>query len=147
MQQKTYYPKAAEIQRDWVVLDAEGQNLGRFAARIAHILLGKHKPTFTPGVEMGDFVVVVNTGRVTVTGTRTHSKLESKTYYSHSGYPGGLKSISLRDQLAQHPDRALRDAVWGMLPHNRMGRAVLKRLKIYAGPDHPHQVQAPKVSE
>lgn len=146
MQQKTYYPNAAEIQRDWVVLDAEGQNLGRFAARIAHILLGKHKPTFTPGVEMGDFVVVVNTEKVTVTGTRTSSKLESKIYYSHSGYPGGLKSISLRDQLAQHPDRALRDAVWGMLPHNRMGRATLKRLKIYAGPNHPHQVQTPKVS-
>jgi large subunit ribosomal protein L13 len=146
VQQKTYYPKAAEIQRDWVVLDAEGQNLGRFAARIAHILLGKHKPTFTPGVEMGDFVVVVNTEKVTVTGTRTSSKLESKIYYSHSGYPGGLKSISLRDQLAQHPDRALRDAVWGMLPHNRMGRATLKRLKIYAGPNHPHQVQTPKVS-
>ena len=146
MQQKTYYPKAAEIQRDWVVLDAEGQNLGRFAARIAHILLGKHKPTFTPGVEMGDFVVVVNTEKVTVTGTRTSSKLESKIYYSHSGYPGGLKSISLRDQLAQHPDRALRDAVWGMLPHNRMGRATLKRLKIYAGPNHPYQVQTPKVS-
>ena len=146
MQQKTYYPKAAEIQRDWVVLDAEGQNLGRFAARIAHILLGKHKPTFTPGVEMGDFVVVVNTEKVTVTGTRTSSKLESKIYYSHSGYPGGLKSISLRDQLVQHPDRALRDAVWGMLPHNRMGRATLKRLKIYAGPNHPHQVQTPKVS-
>ncbi len=147
MQQKTYYPKAAEIQRDWVVLDAEGQNLGRFAARIAHILLGKHKPTFTPGVEMGDFVVVVNTEKVTVTGTRTSSKLESKIYYSHSGYPGGLKSISLKDQLAQHPDRALRDAVWGMLPHNRMGRAVLKRLKIYAGPDHPHAVQNPQVME
>ena len=114
MQQKTYYPKAAEIQRDWVVLDAEGQNLGRFAASIAHILLGKHKPTFTPGVEMGDFVVVVNTEKVTVTGTRTSSKLESKIYYSHSGYPGGLKSISLRDQLATHPDRALRDAVWGV---------------------------------
>ena len=146
MQQKTYYPKAAEIQRDWVVLDAEGQNLGRFAARIAHILLGKHKPTFTHGVEMGDFVVVVNTEKVTVTGTRTSSKLESKIYYSHSGYPGGLKSISLRDQLAQHPDRALRDAVWGMLPHNRMGRATLKRLKIYAGPNHPYQVQTPKVS-
>ena len=147
MQQKTYYPKAAEIQRDWVVMDAEGQNLGRFAARIAHILLGKHKPTFTPGVEMGDFVVVVNTEKVTVTGTRTNSKLESKIYYSHSGYPGGLKSISLKDQLAQHPDRALRDAVWGMLPHNRMGRATLKRLKIYAGPNHPHQVQTPKVLE
>ena len=146
MQQKTYYPKAAEIQRDWVVMDAEGQNLGRFAARIAHILLGKHKPTFTPGVEMGDFVVVVNTEKVAVTGTRTNSKLDSKIYYSHSGYPGGLKSISLRDQLNQHPDRALRDAVWGMLPHNRMGRATLKRLKIYAGPNHPHQVQTPKVS-
>jgi large subunit ribosomal protein L13 len=145
VQQKTYYPKAAEIQRDWVVIDAEGQTLGRLAARIAHILLGKHKPTFTPGVEMGDFVVVVNTERVTVTGTKTNSKLTSKIYYSHSGYPGGLKSISLRDQLAQHPDRALRDAVWGMLPHNRMGRATLKRLKIYAGPDHPHQVQTPKV--
>jgi large subunit ribosomal protein L13 len=147
VQQKTYYPKAAEIQRDWVVIDAEGQNLGRLAARIAHVLLGKHKPTFTPGVEMGDFVVVVNTERVTVTGTRTNSKLDSKIYYSHSGYPGGLKSISLRDQLNQHPDRALRDAVWGMLPHNRMGRATLKRLKIYAGPNHPHQVQTPKVSE
>jgi large subunit ribosomal protein L13 len=146
VQQKTYYPKAAEIQRDWVVMDAEGQNLGRFAARIAHILLGKHKPTFTPGVEMGDFVVVVNTEKVTVTGTKTNSKLDSKIYYSHSGYPGGLKSISLKDQLAQHPDRALRDAVWGMLPHNRMGRATLKRLKIYAGPNHPHQVQTPKVS-
>ncbi len=147
MQQKTYYPKAAEIQRDWVLFDANGQTLGRLAARIAHVLLGKHKPTFTPGVEMGDFVVVVNTERVTVTGTKTESKLTSKIYYSHSGYPGGLKSISLRDQLQQHPDRALRDAVWGMLPHNRMGRATLKRLKIYAGPNHPHQVQNPKVMD
>ena len=147
MQQKTYYPKAAEIQRDWVLVNAEGQTLGRLAARIAHVLLGKHKPTFTPGVEMGDFVVVVNAERVAVTGTKTESKLTSKIYYSHSGYPGGLKSISLRDQLATHPDRALRDAVWGMLPHNRMGRAVLKRLKIYAGPEHPHTVQAPKVLE
>ncbi|MBL8050121.1 MAG: 50S ribosomal protein L13 [Anaerolineales bacterium] len=147
VQQKTYYPKAAEITRDWVVIDAEGQNLGRLATRIAHILLGKHKPTFTPGVEMGDFVVVVNTERVTVTGTKTRSRLTSKIYYKHSGYPGGLKSISLRDQLATHPDRALRDAVWGMLPHNRMGRAVLKRLKIYAGPEHPHKMQTPKVTE
>ena len=147
MQQKTYYPKAAEITRDWVVMDAEGQNLGRLATRIAHLLLGKHKPTFTPGVEMGDFVVIVNTEKVTVTGTKTESRLTSKVYYHHSGYPGGLKSISLRDQLATHPDRALRDAVWGMLPHNRMGRAVLKRLKIYAGPDHPHATQIPKVKE
>lgn len=144
MQQKTYYPKAAEITRDWVVIDAEGQNLGRLAARVAHILLGKHKPTFTPGVEMGDFVVIVNTEKVSVTGTKTESRLTSKMYHHHSGYPGGLKSISLRDQLATHPDRALRDAVWGMLPHNKMGRAVLKRLKIYAGPDHPHGTQIKK---
>lgn len=144
MQQKTYYPKAAEITRDWVVIDAEGQNLGRLAARVAHILLGKHKPTFTPGVEMGDFVVIVNTEKVTVTGTKTESRLTSKVYHHHSGYPGGLKSISLRDQLAQHPDHALRDAVWGMLPHNKMGRAVLKRLKIYAGPNHPHGSQVKK---
>ncbi len=145
VQQKTYYPKAAEIQRDWLVVDANGQNLGRLAARIAHVLLGKHKPTFTPGVEMGDFVVVVNAEKVTVTGTRTNSKLTTKMYNHHSGYPGGLKTISLRDQLQQHPDRVLRDAVWGMLPHNRMGRAVLKRLKLYAGPEHPHAVQVPQV--
>ncbi len=144
MQQKTYYPKAAEITRDWVVIDAEGQNLGRLATRVAHLLLGKHKPTFTPGVEMGDFVVIVNTEKVSVTGTKTESRLTSKMYHHHSGYPGGLKSISLRDQLATHPDRALRDAVWGMLPHNKMGRAVLKRLKIYAGPNHPHGTQIKK---
>ena len=147
MQQKTYYPKAAEIQRDWVMVDAEGQNLGRLATRIAHVLLGKHKPTFTPGVEMGDFVIVVNAAKVTVTGTKTSSKLTSKVYNHHSGYPGGLKTISLRDQLDRYPDRALRDAVWGMLPHNRMGRAVLKRLKIYAGPNHPHAVQTAKAAK
>jgi large subunit ribosomal protein L13 len=96
---------------------------------------------------MGDFVVVVNAERVSVTGTKTYSKLETKMYYRHSGYPGGLKTTSLRDMLATYPDRALRAAVWGMLPHNRMGRAVLKRLKIYAGPEHPHQVQTPKVLE
>ena len=143
MQQKTYYPKAAEIQRDWVLINAEGQNLGRLAARIAHILLGKNKPSFTPGVEMGDNVIIVNAGKVTVTGTKTNSRLTTKIYHRHSGYPGGLKSISLRDQLAQYPDRAIRDAVWGMLPHNRMGRAVLKRLKIYAGSEHPHEMQKP----
>lgn len=147
MQQKTYYPKAADIQRDWVVINAEGQTLGRLAARIAHILLGKHKPTFTPGVEMGDFVVVVNCANVSVTGTKTNSRLTTKMYHRHSGYPGGLKSISLRDQLATFPDRALREAVWGMLPHNRTGRSVLKRLKLYAGPEHPHNMQNPKVLE
>jgi len=147
VQQKTYYPKAAEIDRGWVEINAEGQTLGRLAAKVAHVLLGKNKPTFTPGVEMGDFVIVVNAEKVRVTGTKTHSKLETKMYYSHSGYPGGLKTISLRDQLATHPDRVLRDAVWGMLPHNRMGRATLKRLKIYAGPDHPHGMQKPQVME
>jgi len=141
---KTYYPKASEIERKWFVVDANGENLGRLATRIAAILLGKHKPTFTPGVEMGDYVVVVNAERVTVTGTRTTSKMDSKVYHRHSGYPGGLKSISLRDQLRRHPDRVVRAAVWGMLPHNRMGRSLLKRLKIYAGPDHPHGMQQPE---
>jgi large subunit ribosomal protein L13 len=144
VQQKTYYPKAAEIKRDWVVVDANGQTLGRLAARIAHVLLGKHKPSFTPGVELGDNVVVVNAERVTVTGTKTSTKMDTKLYNHHSGYPGGLKTVSLRDQLNTYPDRVLRSAVWGMLPHNRMGRAVLKRLKIYAGPNHPHGMQKPQ---
>jgi large subunit ribosomal protein L13 len=144
VQQKTYYPKASEIERKWFTVDANGQNLGRLAARIAHVLLGKHKPSFTPGVEMGDYVIVVNAGGVTVTGTRTNSRLDTKFYHHVSGYPGGIKHISLRDLLKNNPDRALRAAVWGMLPHNRMGRSVLKRLKIYAGPTHPHGVQHPE---
>ena len=141
---KTYYPKASEIERKWFVVDANGENLGRLATRIAAVLLGKHKPTFTPGVEMGDYVIVVNAERVTVTGTKTTSKMDSKFYHRHSGYPGGLKSISLRDQLRRFPDRVIRAAVWGMLPHNRMGRSLLKRLKVYAGPDHPHGMQRPE---
>ena len=141
---KTYYPKADEIDRKWFVVDANGENLGRLATRISAVLLGKHKPTFTPGVEMGDYVVVVNAERVAVTGTKTTSKMDSKVYHRHSGYPGGLTSISLRDQLKKFPDRVLRAAVWGMLPHNRMGHSLLKRLKIYAGPDHPHGMQKPE---
>ena len=141
---KTYYPKASEIDRKWYVADADGQNLGRFAAHVAHVLLGKHKPTFTPGVEIGDYVVIVNAERVTVTGTRSSMKLDTKIYNHHSGFPGGLKSVSLRDTLKDHPDRALRAAIWGMLPHNKMGRALLKRLKIYAGPNHPHGLQNPE---
>ena len=141
---KSYYPKESEIERKWFVADANEQNLGRFAARVARVLLGKHKPTFTPGVEMGDYVVVINAERVTVTGTRSSVKLDTKIYHSHSGYPGGLKSVSLRVQLRDHPDRALRAAIWGMLPHNKMGRALLKRLKIYAGPTHPHGLQNPE---
>jgi large subunit ribosomal protein L13 len=141
---KSYYPKVSEIDRKWYVADANGQNLGRFAAHVAHVLLGKHKPTFTPGVEMGDYVVIINAERVTVTGTKSSVKLDTKIYNHHSGFPGGLKSVSLREQLRDHPDRALRAAVWGMLPHNKMGRALLKRLKIYAGPNHPHGLQNPE---
>ncbi len=141
---KTYYPKASEIDRKWYVADANGQNLGRFATHVAHVLLGKHKPSFTPGVKMGDYVVIINAERVTVTGTKSSVKLDTKVYHHHSGYPGGLKSVSLREQLRDHPDRALRTAIWGMLPHNKMGRALLKRLKIYAGPNHPHGLQNPE---
>jgi large subunit ribosomal protein L13 len=141
---KSYYPKESEIERKWYLADASGQTLGRFAAKVASALLGKRKPTFTPGVEMGDYVVIINAELITATGTRTNLKLDSKMYHHHSGYPGGLKSVSLREQLRIHPDRVLRDAVWGMLPHNRMGNSVLKRLKIYAGPNHPHGLQNPE---
>lgn len=140
MVQKTYYPKASEISRDWVLVDANGQTLGRVASQIATLLLGKHKPGFTPGVEMGDFVVVINARHIHVTG----NKLEDKIYYRHSGYPGGLKEIKLRDQLARHPDRVIRRAVWGMVPHNRLGRKLMKNLKVYAGAAHPHAAQQPQ---
>jgi len=141
---KSYYPKAAEIQPEWLLVDANGQNLGRLATKIAVLLLGKHKPSFTPGVPVGDIVVVINAQRITVTGTRTHTKLTEKMYHHHSGYPGGLKTVSLRDQLASHPDRVIRTAVWGMLPHNKMGKHLLKRLKIYSGAEHPHTAQNPR---
>lgn len=138
--QKSYYPKEEEIQHNWLVIDAQGQTLGRLTSRIAAALLGKHKPGFTPGVDMGDFVIVLNASGVAVTG----KKLNEKFYHHHSGYPGGLKSISLRDQLAKHPDRVIRAAVWGMLPHNKMAREAIKRLKIYAGADHPHAGNHPE---
>jgi len=141
--EKTYHPKAGEITHDWYVVDANGQNLGRLASKIAHVLLGKHKPNFTPGVDMGDFVVVVNCERVTVTG----NKLEDKMYYRHTGYPGGLKEINLRNQLEKHPDRVIKQAVKGMLPKNTHGRNLLKKMKVYAGPDHPHEAQSPKPLE
>jgi len=141
--QKTYVPKSGEITHEWVLVDANGQNLGRLATQISTVLLGKNKPTFTPGVDTGDYVVVVNAERITVTG----KKMDDKYYYRHSGYPGGLKRINLRDQLAKHPDRVIRQAVWGMLPHNRFGRKLIKKLKVYAGPDHPHLAQDPKQIE
>jgi large subunit ribosomal protein L13 len=122
------------------VVDAAGQNLGRFATQVARLLLGKNKPQFTPGVDIGDFVIIVNAEKIAVTG----KKLDDKFYYRHSGYPGGLKQISLRNQLEKFPDRVIRSAVWGMLPHNRYGRKLMKKLKIYAGPDHPHAAQKPQ---
>lgn len=141
--QKTYVPKSGDISHDWVLIDANGQNLGRLATQIANILLGKNKPTYTPGVDTGDYVIVVNAERVTVTG----NKLEDKIYYRHTGYPGGLKQIKLKDQLDKHPERVIRQAVWGMLPHHRLGRQLIKKLKVYAGPDHPHDSQQPKPIE
>jgi large subunit ribosomal protein L13 len=141
---KSYYPKASEIKRQWLLVDARGETLGRLATKIAGLLLGKHKPSFTPGVEMGDFVIVTNAQKITVTGTKTHTKLTEKMYHSHSGYPGGLKTISLRDQLQIHPDRVIRSAVWGMLPHNKMGHHLMTRLRVYAGTEHPHTTQIPK---
>ena len=137
---KTYVPKAGEIEQDWVLVDANDQTLGRLATQIATVLLGKNKPSFTPGVDTGDFVVVVNCERIHVTG----NKLEEKFYYRHSTYPSGLTTTSLREQLKAHPDRVIRSAVWGMLPHNKYGRQIIKKLKIYAGPDHPHEAQQPK---
>jgi large subunit ribosomal protein L13 len=139
--QKTYVPKANELNAEWIVVDANNQTLGRLAAKISRILLGKHKPTFTPGVSVGDYVVVVNAERIRATG----NKMEDKMYQHHSGYPGGIKSITLKQQLVKFPDRVLRSAVWGMLPHNKFGHAIIKRLKVYAGPEHPHAAQNPKI--
>lgn len=137
---KTFVTKASDIRREWYLVDADGQNLGRVAARVAAVLIGKHKPIFTPSLDTGDYVVVINAEKVRVTG----NKLTEKFYHRSSGYPGGLKSINLRDQLAKFPDRAIRKAVWGMLPHNKLGRAMLKKLKVYGGAEHPHAAQQPK---
>jgi large subunit ribosomal protein L13 len=137
---KTYSAKPGEIPREWYVVDADGQTLGRLATRIADRLRGKGKPQFTPHVDTGDFVVVVNAEKIAVTG----NKLEDKLYYRHSGYPGGLKVRPLREQLARRPEEVLRKAVRGMLPKNRLARQQLTKLKIYAGPEHPHAAQAPK---
>jgi large subunit ribosomal protein L13 len=138
--QKTYYPKKDEVTSQWYLVDATGMNLGRLATRVARALLGKDKPQFTPGVPMGDYVVVINAEKIEVTGR----KLDEKVYYRHSGYPGGLKKITLREQLERFPERVLESAVWGMLPKNRHGRKLMKRLKLYAGADHPHEAQKPK---
>ena len=136
----TYSPKPGEIERHWHVIDANDVVLGRLASQAATLLRGKHKPQFALHVDTGDFVVVVNAEKITVTG----NKLDDKLYYRHSGYPGGLRSRPLRDQLERRPTEVIRKAVKGMLPRNRLARQQLTKLKVYAGPDHPHQAQDPK---
>jgi large subunit ribosomal protein L13 len=140
---KTYAVKASEIERQWWVVDASDQTLGRLATRIATLLEGKHKPIYSPHIDTGDHVVVVNAGRVRVTG----NKLIQKRYYRHSGYPGGLKEESLQALLARKPELVIERAVKGMLPQNRLGRAMIKKLKVYSGAQHPHQAQQPQAAE
>jgi large subunit ribosomal protein L13 len=132
--------RANEISREWFIVDAEGQTLGRLASEIAQIIRGKKKPFFTPHMDMGDFVVVVNAEKVKVTG----NKEKDKTYFRHSGYPGGVTQISLRKVRQDYPERIITNAVKGMLPHNRLGRQLLTHLKVYSGTDHPHSAQLPK---
>jgi large subunit ribosomal protein L13 len=137
---KTYSAKASEIEQQWYVVDAEGQTLGRLATRIADTLRGKRKPIFTPHVDTGDFVIVVNAEKIAVTG----QKLDQKRYYRHSGYPGGLRSRTLREQLDRRPTEVIRSAVKGMLPRNKLAHRQITKLKVYAGPDHPHEAQNPQ---
>jgi large subunit ribosomal protein L13 len=136
---KTFVPKG-RVESEWILVDAAQLGLGRTATVIAAYLQGKHKPIFTPGVDTGDFVVVINAGQLALTNKR----LWEKFYHKHSGYPGGLKTVALREQIKVHPDRVIRAAVWGMLPHNKLGRQLIKKLKIYAGSEHPHAAQNPK---
>ena len=140
---KTFSAKPHEVKRDWYIIDAADKVLGRLAVEIARRLRGKHKPTFSPNLDGGDFVVVVNAEKVHVTGR----KEDQKTYHRHSGYPGGFKTIPYKRMMASHPDRILRFAVKGMLPKTRLGRQQIVKLKIYAGPTHPHAAQQPKTYE
>ncbi|MEE4274179.1 MAG: 50S ribosomal protein L13 [Thermoanaerobaculales bacterium] len=137
---QSYVPKPDEIRREWVVMDASDQVLGRFATEVAKLLRGKHKPDYTPFLDTGDFVVVVNAERVRLTG----NKLEDKKYYRHSGRPGALKVETAKERMEKYPERVIQAAVWGMLPKNRLGRKLLRKLKVYSGPEHPHQAQQPK---
>ena len=134
---RTYSTKVSDIERKWHVIDASGKNLGRLATEAAVLLKGKHKPMYTPHLDVGDYVVIVNADKIEVTG----KKLTQKIYYRHSNYPGGLKSVSLEKMLETHPTRAVEHAVKGMLPHNRLGAAMFKKLKVYAGAEHPHKAQ------
>lgn len=140
---KSYMAKAEEVHRKWYVIDAEGKVLGRMASEVAKILRGKHKPIYTPHVDTGDFVIIVNAEKIVLTG----NKLDQKMYRKHSLYPGGLKETPYRKIMAEKPERAVYEAVKGMLPHNSLGRKMLKKLKVYKGPEHEHQAQKPEVLE
>lgn len=137
---KTYAVKADEVRKEWYVVDAEGQTLGRLATQIARVLIGKHKPTFSPHMDVGDFVVVLNADKVTLTGR----KAEAKEYIRHSRYPGGLKVVAFKELLVHHPDRVIRAAVNGMLPKNKLRDVRMRKLKVYTGSEHPHQAQQPR---
>lgn len=137
---KTFMAKPEEVTRKWYVVDAEGQTLGRLASSVAAILRGKHKPTFTPGVDTGDHVIIINASKIELTG----NKLEQKMKYSHSLYPGGLKTVPYGELLRKYPERTLRDSIAGMLPHNTLGRQMIKKLKVYRGSEHPHEAQKPE---
>jgi large subunit ribosomal protein L13 len=137
---KTYHAKPGEVEREWLLIDATDMVLGRLASEVAQILKGKRKPTYTPHVDTGDFVVIVNAEKVRLTG----NKANTKNYYSHSGFPGGLKEVSFQRMLAKHPERIIEKAVKGMLPKNTLGRAMNRKLKVYAGPEHPHEAQKPR---
>jgi len=140
---RTYSPKLGDVQRQWHVIDATDVVLGRLATQAATLLRGKHKPIYAPHVDTGDFVIIVNAGKVALTG----NKREKKMAYRHSGYPGGLRETPYSELLDKHPEKAVEKAVKGMLPHNTLGRAMLRKLKVYAGPEHPHQAQAPSLFE
>jgi large subunit ribosomal protein L13 len=136
---RTYSPKLAEIEHQWFVLDATGVPLGRLSTLAAHLIMGKHKPTWAPHIDVGDFVIVVNADKAVLTGR----KEEQKMYHRHTGYPGGMKSINAADMRQRRPTKLVEIAVWGMLPKSKLGRQLLRKLKVYAGPEHPHQAQQP----
>ncbi len=140
---ETYIPKLNEIKQKWLVVDADGQILGRLASEVASILRGKNKPIFTPHMDVGDNVIIINAGKIRVTG----KKAKTKKYYRHTGYPGGLRSDSYSDLIKSNPAKILEKAIWGMLPHNKLGKKIYKKLKIYAGNEHPHEAQKPEKIE
>jgi len=137
---RTYSPKLAEIEHQWFVLDAAELPLGRLSTLVAHLLMGKHKPTWAPHIDVGDFVIVINAGKTVLTGR----KEDQKMYHRHSGYPGGIKSVTAGQMRQRRPTKMIEEAVWGMLPKSKLGRQLLRKLKVYAGPEHPHQAQQPK---